>query len=97
VNGVGIPVFPGLVVGFLREADARYFLDQPHRATRPYVEAGTELAFHYDIDAKHFIELGVAAELSPEDAERFVAKAYALSASTVVPMSKGKGGRKAAA
>ena len=70
VNGIGTIVFPGLVVGFLDENAAMFFLDTGNRAARPYVEVGTLLAFHEDRDAQHFIELGVAEKVTKEEAER---------------------------
>jgi hypothetical protein len=99
VNSIGVPVFPGLVVGFIQANDARFFTDRSHRATRPYVETGTILAFDEDDDARYFVGLGVAEELLRNDAQTFLARARECPApaptSSVVPM-RTKGGQRAA-
>ena len=60
VNNEGLPVDYGLVVSFREAQDARWFLDQPQRASRVDVVAGEIVTFHEDADAEHFIEQGLA-------------------------------------
>jgi hypothetical protein len=74
VNADGVPVSPGLVVGFREAQDAAWFLNQPHRADRVVVSAGEIVTFHEEADAQHFIEQGLAERVNRQEAKALLAE-----------------------
>ena len=90
VNHVATLVYPGVVVGFLNEADALYFLNQG-RGLRPRVEVGSVLAFDEEGDASHFIARRVAQRVSDEEARKFLDQARGTPSTSVVALKQVNG------
>ncbi len=79
VNGKGVDVFPGLVLGF-EEASAAQFFKASEKAWLPIVEVGSILAFHDDTDALYFVNQGQAELVSQQEAQAIFAQAQAAAA-----------------
>jgi hypothetical protein len=98
VNRQAVLVSPGLVVSFREAQDARFFLEQPHRAAPVIVEAGELVAFWEDADALHFVSQGLAERVS-EDEAKSLAQARdggGTNADNVLDLPKpSKGGKRA--
>jgi hypothetical protein len=84
VNRQGVLVSPGMVVSFREERDARFFLEQPHRAAPVIVEAGELVAFWEDADALHFVTQGLAEPVSQE--EVLLASSHQAKANNVLKL-----------
>ncbi len=78
VNGKGVDVFPGLVLGF-EEASAAQFFKASEKAWLPIVEVGSILAFHDNSDAMYFVKQGMAELLTQEEAQAIFAQARAAA------------------
>lgn len=88
VNGDGVEMEAGLVVGFQSEADANHFIEsnprKAPRATRLHVADGDIIAFHDQRHASHFIAMGVAEFITREQAVAL----YAQRQNGVAPESE---------
>ena len=78
VNGVGVDVWPGLVLGF-EDATSAQFFKASEKAWLPIVEVGSILAFHADSDALYFVNQGQAEIVSQQEAQAIFEQAKAAA------------------
>ena len=80
-----------------REAqDARWFLDQPQRASRVDVVAGEVIAFYEAADAEHFIEQGLAERVNKQEAKAQLAESASKPDNVLQIQTPAKAGKRAA-
>ena len=81
VNKEAVEVERGLVLGYLREEDAKYMLEghnprkEMPKAEPVYVEKGMIVCFHADLDARWAVATGKAEAMTHEQYAQAVAEA----------------------